>query len=360
MNAETLPNCTALGFDCARIQATIALLGLGAEHGKYAERLRSELIEGKAEALVNSCLEALARNQDFSLVVGNIGTEPFKQSWIDRLCDFGQNFDTPEYFEGRLVVATAWACAKVPLGILQLQHCLAQQLLVDSLSVQYRDDPETTWPLVDCILKLTALDLYLTVEGYRLPEVNELQKTLDKLREEARRLHQKAATDQLTGVLSYSSLMETLEHQVGKAQENGSPLCVMMADLDFFKKVNDTYGHLVGDLVLRHTADRIQAAVRDFDMVGRFGGEEFVIVLKNTDLALAKVIAERIREEVSGTPFHTKGFNIGVTISLGAAMLRKAERMETLLERADAAMYEAKRNGRNRVEIADDSEVRFQ
>jgi diguanylate cyclase (GGDEF)-like protein len=151
--------------------------------------------------------------------------------------------------------------------------------------------------------------------------------------------------------------METLEQQVSKAKQKGSPLCVMMADLDFFKKVNDTYGHLVGDLVLRHTAERIQAAVRDFDMVGRFGGEEFVIVLKNTDLALARVIAERIREEVSGTPFHAKEFNIGVTISLGIAMLREGEHMETLLERADATMYEAKKNGRNRVEVADDSGV---
>lgn len=354
MNPETEPNCAALGFDCARIRATISLLGLDAEHGRRAERLRRELIDGKAEALVSSCLDALARNQDFALVGRNIGAESFRQSWIDHLRGFGQNFDAPRYFEDRLGIAAAWARAGIPLGILQLQHSLTQQVLVDGLALRYRDDPEAAWPLVDCVLKLTSLGLYLTAEGYRLPEVGELQKALDKLRAEASRLHQKAATDQLTGVLSYSSLMETLEQQIGKAEQKGSPLCVMMADLDFFKKVNDTYGHLVGDLVLRHTAERIQAAVRDFDVVGRFGGEEFVIILKNTDLALAKVIAERIRAEVAGTPFHAKEFNIGVTISLGVAMLRKGERLETLLERADAAMYQAKRDGRNRVAAADD------
>lgn len=357
MNAETEPNCAALGFDCARILATISLLGLDAEHGKRAERLRSEFINGKAEALVSSCLDALARNQDFSLVERNIGAESFKQSWIHHLRGFGQNFDAPRYFEDRLGVAAAWARAGIPLGILQLQHGLMQQVLVDtcaSIQGRSRGDPGAVWPLVDCVLKLTSLGLYLTAEGYRLPEVGELQKDLDKLREEAARLHQKAATDQLTGVSSYSSLMETLEHQVGKAKQKGDPLCVMMADLDFFKKVNDTYGHLVGDLVLRHTAERIQAAVRDFDVVGRFGGEEFVIILKNTDLALARVIAERIREEVAGTPFHAKEFNIEVTISLGVAMLRKSECLETLLERADAAMYQAKKDGRNRVAVADD------
>ena len=354
MNAETEPNCAAIGFDCARILAILSLLGLDAEHGERAARLRSELIDGKAEALVSTCLDALVRNQDFSLVERHIGAESFKQSWIRHLRGFGQNFDTPRYFEGRLGIAAAWARAGIPLGILQLQHSLTQQVLIDSLARQCRDDSEAAWPLADCVLKLTALDLYLTAEGYHLPEVGELQKALDNLREEASRLHQKAATDQLTGVLSYSSLMETLEHQVGKAKQKGNPLCVMMADLDFFKKVNDTHGHLVGDLVLRHTAERIQTAVRDFDVVGRFGGEEFVIILKNTDLALARVIAERIREEVAGTPFHVKEFNIGVTISLGVAMLRKDEHLETLLERADAAMYQAKKDGRNRVVAADD------
>jgi two-component system, cell cycle response regulator len=112
---------------------------------------------------------------------------------------------------------------------------------------------------------------------------------------------------------------------------------------------------MVGDLVLRHVAGRIQASTRDFDMIGRFGGEEFVIIMMNTDLELGKVIAERIREGVIKAPFHVKQYNIPVTLSLGVAMLRQGERKESLLERADAAMYEAKRSGRNRVVVANDS-----
>ena len=92
--------------------------------------------------------------------------------------------------------------------------------------------------------------------------------------------------------------------------------------------------------------------VRDFDIVGRFGGEEFTIVLKNTDTGMAKVIAERIREEISTTSMHVKGVNINITISLGGAMLKHGETREALLGRADAALYEAKRTGRNRVVFA--------
>jgi two-component system, cell cycle response regulator len=111
-------------------------------------------------------------------------------------------------------------------------------------------------------------------------------------------------------------------------------------------RVNDTHGHLVGDSVLIHTAERIKSAVRDFDMVGRFGGEEFTVILTYADMALARVIAERIRQDVAGTPFHAKGHIIEVTISLGVAMLRPGETRESILERAGVAMYEAKKAGR--------------
>lgn len=130
---------------------------------------------------------------------------------------------------------------------------------------------------------------------------------------------------------------------------------MIMIDLDFFKKINDTHGHVIGDFVLRHVASRIQAGVRDFDKVGRFGGEEFVIIMTNTDLELAEIIAQRIRQGVMDTPLHLKELTIHVTISLGVAMLKEGERKEALLERADTAMYEAKRGGRNRVVITRDS-----
>ena len=121
------------------------------------------------------------------------------------MCGFGQNFDTPKYFEDRLGVAVAWAHKRVPLGVLHLQLCLIQQALVDSLLVQCKFDPKTVWPLVDCVFKITSLNLYLTVKGYHLVEVDELQKTMDKLSEEASQLHQKVATDHLTGCLLYTS-----------------------------------------------------------------------------------------------------------------------------------------------------------
>lgn len=364
MNREKAPYCATFGFDSTRIQETLSILGLNAQHGVLAERMRAEVIAGKIDELVDSCLAPLARSRGFTLIERNIGIESFKRAWTERLQYYGQDFDTAEYFGERLAIAATYARAKIPLGILLVQHYLIQQALIDSLSVKFADAASTPRPLVDCVLKLSSLDLYLTAEGYHLPEVAELQKALDNLRKETYRLHQEASIDQLTGLMNYAGLMESLEHQVNAAHANqhknqkglSGNMCLIMIDLDLFKKINDTHGHVVGDFVLRHVASRLQAAVRDFDIVGRFGGEEFVIIMANTDLELATVIAERVRNGVMNTPLHLKELTIPVTISLGVAMLRPDERKESLLERADVAMYEAKSTGRNRVMIAKDAD----
>lgn len=359
MNTEATPHCAALGFDKNRIQQALSLLGLAADHEEEAAAisLLTEFIAERADEIINSCFAVIVGSDSFELIERNIGTEAFRQKWKYRLRSFGKNFATPGYFEERLALAAAFAHANIPLGALQLPSFLIQQALIDNLSDKSDFNADKTRILLSTILKLTALDLYLAAEGYHLPELNELEGKLDKLRAEASRLQQRTWTDELTGVMNYRKLMESLEHHVERAvrrSQGRSPLCLIMSDLDFFKKINDTYGHMVGDLVLQHLARRIKSATRDFDMIGRFGGEEFVVIMADTDLELAKVIAERIRLGVMSTPFHIKKFNIHVTISLGVAMLKPGESKESLLERADAAMYEAKRGGRNRVVTTDD------
>ena len=340
-----------LGFDKDRIQQALSLLGLHADHEKAAaSSLLTEVIPERVDEIINSCFAVIAGSDSFELIERDIGTEAFRQEWKYRLRSFGKNFATPGYFEERLALAAAFARANIPLGALQLPSFLIQQALIDNLSDKSDLNADKTRTLLSIILKLTALDLYLAAEGYHLPELDELEEKLDKLRVEAARLQQRTWTDELTGVMNYRRHMESLEHHIKRAVRRGherSPLSLIMSDLDFFKKINDTYGHMVGDLVLRHLAERIKSATRDFDMIGRFGGEEFVVIMADTDLELAKVIAERIRLGVKRTPFHIKKSNIHITISLGVAMLKPGESRESLLERADAAMYEAKRRGRN-------------
>jgi diguanylate cyclase (GGDEF)-like protein len=127
---------------------------------------------------------------------------------------------------------------------------------------------------------------------------------------------------------------------------DGRPLSALMVDIDHFKPVNDIHGHQTGDRVLAEAARRMLEAVRGTDIVARWGGEEFVIMLRDCGLGEAMAIAEKIRTQIANTPFHHVGT---VTVSIGAAELRPGEGLEPWLARADAALYEAKRSGRNAV-----------
>lgn len=356
MNDEPISICIKYGFDDTRIRETILALDLHPEHGGLAERIRREVIGVGAEELVNACFAVLAGLREFSLIEPNLDVSVFKQIWVHQIRCIGQGFDTPAYFAERLTLSADRAHEGLSMSVLHLQHQITQQILVERLFTSFQNDLKTVWTLMPCLLKFISLDLHLTIEGYHLQEIEGQQKKLAACHAESAKLYQKVATDQLTGVMSFSHVMEALENHVNKAVQTGKTLCVMMIDLDFFKRVNDTHGHLVGDIVLRHTAERIKAAVRDFDMVGRFGGEEFTVILTNADMTLARVIAERIRQDVAETPFHAKGHIIEVTISLGVAMLRPGETREAILERADVSLYKAKQTGRNRVVVAEDLE----
>jgi two-component system cell cycle response regulator len=161
-----------------------------------------------------------------------------------------------------------------------------------------------------------------------------------------------AVTDQLTGLHNRRYMAGQLDALVRRAAAGGDAVAVRVIDIDHFKKVNDSFGHAVGDEVLREFAVRLASNVRAIDLPVRFGGEEFVVVMPDTELEHAQRIAERIRLHVAGSPFRVMGGEelLTVTISIGvAASLGECDASAPLIKRADEAMYEAKSKGRNRV-----------
>jgi diguanylate cyclase (GGDEF)-like protein len=166
-----------------------------------------------------------------------------------------------------------------------------------------------------------------------------------------------AATDALTGQCNRRALDEILNAQIDVARRSGQALSVLMVDIDFFKTVNDTYGHLMGDDALRAFAQRVREHIRLGDVCARFGGEEFVVVLPGTTLQTALEVAERLRIGVEKTPLLTTPL-VSVTVSIGAAALIPDHTADELLNAADAAVYAAKRGGRNQVQSSEDAIVR--
>ncbi|MCX7779547.1 MAG: diguanylate cyclase [Negativicutes bacterium] len=157
-----------------------------------------------------------------------------------------------------------------------------------------------------------------------------------------------AITDQLTGLYNRRKFDEILKRALKQATENGNSLSVILGDLDHFKKVNDTFGHLIGDRVLKETGQILRANIRPVDALARWGGEEFIILLPDTPLKEAAAIAERLRNTIQQTKFEPR---FPISISFGIAEYITGDTYDTLLKRADDALYRAKNKGRNRVEI---------
>lgn len=171
-----------------------------------------------------------------------------------------------------------------------------------------------------------------------------------QLRRHYAQMHQMAHTDALTGLINRRSMQAKLEAELERARRYNRPFAVIVADLDHFKRINDSYGHAVGDQVLREGAQRLSQQLRTNDQLSRWGGEEFLVLAPETDLAHAQTLAHRLHEALRSTPVA----GIPATLSLGIAGYRQGDTVAVILSRADEAMYRAKASGRDKVELEDD------
>jgi diguanylate cyclase (GGDEF)-like protein len=176
----------------------------------------------------------------------------------------------------------------------------------------------------------------------------------DELKEKNALLQELSGTDDLTKLANRRKFMKQFANEFDRAKRYKSELSFLILDLDFFKRVNDSYGHLAGDLVLYQIANVMKTSVRSSDLVGRYGGEEFGLLLPETGSKGCRVYAERIRTRIADSKFNAAGKEIHVTVSGGIATFPEsmADSVDELWRMADAALYRAKKNGRNRIEVA--------
>jgi diguanylate cyclase (GGDEF)-like protein len=255
--------------------------------------------------------------------------------------------------------------------------CDVMMPVIDGFEVSRRIKSDTSLPFIPIILvtaKDTAEDIVEGLEAgaddyiskpYNFKElearvramlrIKRLQDELDQKNRELevanKRLRKLSITDGLTGLFNHRHVHELLRDEWERSLRSGEPVGVAMLDLDRFKSINDTYGHPTGDVVLYETARILTETAREIDMVGRYGGEEFIAILPNTDEEAAAHFAERVREAVEAHLYRDEDNEIHMTLSCGVASapLEGTDSPEALLKMADEALYSAKTSGRNRV-----------
>ena len=171
-------------------------------------------------------------------------------------------------------------------------------------------------------------------------------------------LRYQATHDCLTGLLNRSATLEALRNELDRASRQGSPVCLMLGDIDHFKNINDTYGHAVGDAVLCEAAQRMRSSLRTYDSVGRYGGEEFLFVLPGCDVQNARNQGERLLTAITSRPVELPRVAVSFTLSIGIVVKYSVsvDDLESLIQAADSALYTAKAHGRNRVVLSGTTE----
>lgn len=171
-----------------------------------------------------------------------------------------------------------------------------------------------------------------------------------QMEENYRNLEKISFTDALTGLYNRRYFVQVARQQMQMSIRTKHPLCILIADVDHFKSINDTYGHLIGDEALKHAANMVRGSVRESDICARFGGEEFIVLLNNTSLENGAVLAEKMRAALEKTPCKTEADTLRMTISIGVSEIKPEEGgVNDAINFADRALYDAKSSGRNKV-----------
>ncbi|MGE3807600.1 MAG: diguanylate cyclase [Gemmataceae bacterium] len=343
------PLCQQMRIDQDEILARRAFLNFTADDEQHL-RLIHEAIADDVDGIIAEFYAHLFQFPQLDRFLNEPAVRQRLQQLQRRyLLELGQHSAGLDYFESRLRTGVVHE----RVGLEQKWYLGGYAVLFERISQRlarvHGQDAALLAGLQVTLQKMLALDATLAVETYYQATMQRLESLLDQLTEAQKSLQELARVDELTRVSNRRHVMESLHMEVERSLRFRHPFSLLFLDLDHFKEVNDRHGHGAGDQVLSNVVATVRSVLRPADVIGRYGGEEFLVGLVETDGRTALRIAERIRRRVAQTPFYLDHGEVRLTISIGLTSLQGDSDIETLLKQADQALYHAKETGRNRV-----------
>ncbi len=344
--------CDQLQITAQELQSRLVFLSFGEQDGRNLVEIRGVISSGIDE-LIGEFYDHLLRFEELRGILSDPKlVERLKGSQRQYLLSLGQFGDYVEYAEARLRIGRTHE----RVGLKQKWYLGAYhklfELILQRLTARYPEDACRLSSLILTLNKIITLDEIFVVETYYQATMQRMEDSLCQLKDAHLLLEGLSRRDSLTPVNNRRALMESLAMEFQRSRRYQHPFALLFLDVDHFKRINDRHGHAFGDHVLLHVVRLARGIIRPPDIIGRYGGEEFVIGLVECDQAGALQIAERIRLKIAQDQFAWEHHVTAVTVSIGVVMLSPdIDQVETLITRADQAMYHAKRRGRNRVEL---------
>lgn len=346
-----VPETIAGSFNDA--QHRLAMFGLGPND---ADALRGahEVIAGNIEGLVRTFYDFVRTFPELERFITSSNTHRLEESFRRYLLTLGVEPDGADYTEDRVRIGSTHEKLGLPIKGYLGAYAHVQEVITRLMLQQGATDAEWV-ELVCAINKVIMFDASMAVDAYHraaLGRIEQLMRQLEQEKEEIRRL---AETDHLTGLLNRRCFYDCLDAEIQRCHRYGNTRCVLTLDLYDFKTINDSYGHHAGDAVLKMLGGTLKQYARKTDKCGRLGGDEFGVILVETNLETAQLMAERARLAILNEEAAARDLRLSMSVSIGIAQWspRVADAAE-LLKLADSALYSAKADGKNCIRIANE------
>lgn len=330
----------------------IEMFGLG-PHDHEALRAAHEIINGNVEGLIEAFYGFVRGFPELErFILAPQVAQRLEASFRQYLLTLGQDFDAPQYADGRIRIGSVHEKVGLPIRGYLGAYAHLQEIITRLIFQHCAVDAEWV-KLVCAINKVIMLDASLAVDAYHRAALDRIEQLMHQVEEEKEEIRHLAQTDHLTGLLNRRYFYDCLEAEIQRCQRYGNALCVLALDLDNFKMVNDTYGHHVGDIVLKTFSGLLKQYTRKTDLCGRLGGEEFGVILVESDIETTQLMAERLRLAILNEEILTSRARLTVSVSIGIAQWGPhVADASDLLKRADAGLYAAKAAGKNCICVA--------